>query len=75
MDNSTETILTLKDCINGLLEIEEERNDVKIFLVNNFLTDSWSKQIINLSVGKEKKLVKLIFLITSQKVFLLNLLI
>ena len=55
MDNSTETSITLKDCINSLLETEEERNDIKIFLVDNFLTDSRSKQIINLSVGKEKE--------------------
>ena len=53
MDNSTE--ITLKDCINSLLETEEERNEIKIFLVNNFLTESWSKKIINLSVGKEKE--------------------
>ena len=61
MDNSTETRITLKDCINSLLEIEEERNDIKIFLVNNFLTDSWSKQIINLSVGKEKEVSQIDF--------------
>lgn len=75
MDNSTETRITLKDCINSLLETEKERNDIKIFLVDNFLTNSWSKQIINLSVGKEKEVVKLISLITSQKVFLSNLMI
>ena len=61
MDNSTETRITLKDCINSLLEIEEERNDIKIFLVNNFLTDSWSKQIINLSVVKEKEVSQIDF--------------
>ena len=59
MDNSTE--ITLKDCINSLLETEKERNDIKIFLVNNFLTDSWSKQIINLSVGKEKEVSQIDF--------------
>ena len=74
MDNSTVTRITLKDCINSLLETEEERNDIKIFLVDNFLTNSWSKQIINLSVGKEKE-VSQISLITSQKVFLSNLMI
>lgn len=61
MDNSTETSITLKDCINSLLETEEERNDIKIFLVDNFLTDSWSKQIINLSVGKEKEVSQIDF--------------
>ena len=61
MDNSTETRITLKDCINSLLETEEERNDIKIFLVDNFLTDSWSKQIINLSVGKEKEVSQIDF--------------
>ena len=61
MDNSTETSITLKDCINSLLETEEERNDIKIFLVNNFLTDSRSKQIINLSVGKEKEVSQIDF--------------
>lgn len=61
MDNSTETSITLKDCINSLLETEEERNDIKIFLVDNFLTNSWSKQIINLSVGKEKKVSQVDF--------------
>ena len=76
MDNSTETSITLKDCINSLLETEKERNDIKnFFWLIIFLTDSWSKQIINLSVGKEKKLVKLISLITSQKVFLSSLMI
>ena len=59
MDNSTE--ITLKDCINSLLETEKERNDIKIFLVDNFLTDSWSKQIINLSVGKEKEVSQIDF--------------
>lgn len=61
MDNSTETSITLKDCINSLLETEEERNDIKIFLVDNFLTDSRSKQIINLSVGKEKEVSQIDF--------------
>lgn len=61
MDNSTETSITLKDCINSLLETEKERNDIKIFLVDNFLTDSWSKQIINLSVGKEKEVSQIDF--------------
>ena len=61
MDNSTETSITLKDCINSLLETEKERNDIKIFLVDNFLTDSWSKQIINLSVGKEKEVSQVDF--------------
>lgn len=61
MDNSTETRITLKDCINSLLETEEERNDIKIFLVDNFLTDSRSKQIINLSVGKEKEVSQIDF--------------
>ena len=61
MDNSTETRITLKDCINSLLETEEERNEIKIFLVDNFLTDSWSKQIINLSVGKEKEVSQIDF--------------
>jgi hypothetical protein len=61
MDNSTETSITLKDCINSLLETEEERNDIKIFLVDNFLTNSWSKQIINLSVGKEKEVSQVDF--------------
>ena len=61
MDNSTETSITLKDCINILLETEEERNDIKIFLVDNFLTDSRSKQIINLSVGKEKEVSQIDF--------------
>lgn len=61
MDNSTETRITLKDCINSLLETEEERNDIKIFLVDNFLTNSWSKQIINLSVGKEKEVSQIDF--------------
>lgn len=61
MDNSTETSITLKDCINSLLETEEERNDIKIFLVDNFLTNSWSKQIINLSVGKEKEVSQIDF--------------
>lgn len=61
MDNSTETRITLKDCINSLLETEEERNDIKIFLVDNFLTNSWSKQIINLSVGKEKEVSQVDF--------------
>ena len=61
MDNSTETSITLKDCINSLLETEEERNDIKIFLVDNFLTDSRSKQIINLSVGKEKEVSQIHF--------------
>ena len=60
MDNSTERI-TLKDCINSLLETEEERNEIKIFLVDTFLTDSWSKQIINLSVGKEKEVSQIDF--------------
>lgn len=59
MDNSTE--ITLKDCINSLLETEKERNDIKIFLVDNFLTNSWSKQIINLSVGKEKEVSQIDF--------------
>ena len=61
MDNSTETRITLKDCINSLLETEEERNDIKIFLVDNILTNSWSKQIINLSVGKEKEVSQVDF--------------
>lgn len=61
MDNSTETRITLKDCINSLLETEEERNDIKIFLVENFLTNPWSKQIINLSVGKEKEVNQIDF--------------
>ena len=61
MDNSTETSITLKDCINSLLETEEERNDIKIFLVDNFLTDSKSKQIINLSVRKEKEVSQIHF--------------
>ena len=61
MDNSTETSITLKDCINSLLETEEERNDIKIFLVENFLTNPWSKQIINLSVGKEKEVNQIDF--------------
>ena len=61
MDNSTETSITLKDCINSLLETEKERNDIKIFLVDNFLTDSRSKQIINLSVGKEKEVSQIDF--------------
>ena len=61
MDNSTETSITLKDCINSLLETEEERNDIKIFLVDNFLTDSRSKQIINLSVEKEKEVSQIDF--------------
>ena len=61
MDNSTETRITLKDCINSLLETEKERNDIKIFLVDNFLTNSWSKQIINLSVGKEKEVSQIDF--------------
>ena len=61
MDNSTETSITLKDCINSLLETEEERTDIKIFLVDNFLTDSRSKQIINLSVGKEKEVSQIDF--------------
>lgn len=61
MDNSTETSIMLKDCINSLLETEKERNDIKIFLVDNFLTDSWSKQIINLSVGKEKEVSQIDF--------------
>lgn len=61
MDNSTETSITLKDCINSLLETEKERNDIKIFLVDNFLTDSWSKQIINLSVVKEKEVSQIDF--------------
>lgn len=61
MDNSTETSITLKDCINSLLETEKERNDIKIFLVDNFLTNSWSKQIINLSVGKEKEVSQIDF--------------
>ena len=61
MDNSTETSITLKDCINSLLETEKERNDIKIFLVDNFLTDSWSKQIIILSVGKEKEVSQIDF--------------
>lgn len=61
MDNSTKTRITLKDCINSLLETEEERNDIKIFLVDNFLTNSWSKQIINLSVGKEKEVSQIDF--------------
>ena len=61
MDNSTETSITLKDCINSLLETEKERNDIKIFLVDNFLTDSWSKQTINLSVGKEKEVSQIDF--------------
>lgn len=34
---------------------------LKIFLVDNFLTDSWSKQIINLSVGKEKEVSQIDF--------------
>lgn len=59
MDNSTE--ITLKDCINSLLETEKERNDIKIFLVDNFLTNSWSKQIINLSVGKKKEVSQIDF--------------
>lgn len=59
MDNSTE--ITLKDCMNSLLETEEERNDIKIFLVENFLTNPWSKQIINLSVGKEKEVSQIDF--------------
>mgnify|MGYP004613740153 CR=1 FL=1 len=61
MDNSTETRITLKDCINSLLETKEERNEIKIFLVDKFLTDSWSKQIINLSVGKEKEVSQIDF--------------
>ena len=61
MDNSTETSITLKDCINSLLETEKERNDIKLLLVDNFLTDSWSKQIINLSVGKEKEVSQIDF--------------
>ena len=61
MDNSTETSITLKDCINSLLETEEERNDIKIFFVENFLTNPWSKQIINLSVGKEKEVSQIDF--------------
>ena len=34
---------------------------LKIFLVDNFLTDSRSKQIINLSVGKEKEVSQIDF--------------